>query len=493
MDISRSAQLALPRFERRQLHLLVLAGLSVSLLVWFTYVPTLTLGFTGWDTVALLKAARDNLNHSFFNFFTLPLFPGMNFGYYRPFSSLSYGLDYLAWGLEPLGYHLTNVLIHWAVCLGLVVLGYQATRRLVVGWLAAILFAVQPLFGTMVANLAYRHDTLMTLGVVWCLVFTIAFLRSTGAPGIVLQVLAWGAYCLALGAKETGLIALPLVAALIGFERTRPARTWTRKFVLIMPFGLITLAYLLLHKLAVPANPLPSLPVDTTWFALAYNYLRLVLVPPSIGPLPAAALVILFLASIAGMLYLNRRNRALSGWLLLFLAWIGLATGMYIVTEANGILPRYAYIIAAPLVLLISIGLFSGVAEQPHPFALAGYGAKFIVLGILLLGLPGAPIFGLEPGWVRHEATANAYLAALDRLAADLPPGASLVLDNVPAKWLWFNSTQQWLDLKWADKKFRVVKQTAARKPRGHPVLTATAIRATQQIRLSAIYLSKED
>ena len=34
--------------------------------------------------------------------------------FFRPVSSLSFGLDRLLWGLEPFGYNLTNLLIHAA-------------------------------------------------------------------------------------------------------------------------------------------------------------------------------------------------------------------------------------------------------------------------------------------------------------------------------------------------------------------------------------------
>src|SRR4030042_3454817 len=32
--------------------------------------------------------------------------------YYRPFSIFSYGLDYLTWGTNPIGWHLTNLILH---------------------------------------------------------------------------------------------------------------------------------------------------------------------------------------------------------------------------------------------------------------------------------------------------------------------------------------------------------------------------------------------
>src|SRR3990172_9798471 len=33
-------------------------------------------------------------------------------GYYRPIINLSYSIDYWIWGLNPFGFHLTNILAH---------------------------------------------------------------------------------------------------------------------------------------------------------------------------------------------------------------------------------------------------------------------------------------------------------------------------------------------------------------------------------------------
>ncbi|HMF48961.1 MAG TPA: hypothetical protein VK603_09970, partial [Candidatus Saccharimonadales bacterium] len=35
-------------------------------------------------------------------------------GHYQPLSWITLGLDYVLWGMDPFGYHLTNLLIHAA-------------------------------------------------------------------------------------------------------------------------------------------------------------------------------------------------------------------------------------------------------------------------------------------------------------------------------------------------------------------------------------------
>ena len=66
-------------------------------------------------------------------------------GYYRPLQNLSYALDYALWGNRPFGFHLTNLLLHLAVCLLL----YGLVRRQGFGppaaFVFAAVFAVHPL------------------------------------------------------------------------------------------------------------------------------------------------------------------------------------------------------------------------------------------------------------------------------------------------------------------------------------------------------------
>ena len=59
--------------------------------------------------------------------FISDILPGPAAGtYYRPLQMLSYGLDYQLWGLDPFGFHLTNLALH-ALC---AVLFYRLARTL---------------------------------------------------------------------------------------------------------------------------------------------------------------------------------------------------------------------------------------------------------------------------------------------------------------------------------------------------------------------------
>src|SRR6185503_4024738 len=64
-------------------------------------------------------------------------------GLYRPLTALSYAIDHAVWGLAPVGYHLTNLLL-WA--LTAIVVDAFASRRLSAGpaLAATLLYVAHP-------------------------------------------------------------------------------------------------------------------------------------------------------------------------------------------------------------------------------------------------------------------------------------------------------------------------------------------------------------
>src|SRR5262245_11629741 len=81
--------------------------------------------------------------------------------HYYPLTWMSHGLDYLIWGLDPVGYHLTNLILHTAnavmvffIARRLIALSIPNASWLTLGAMFAALLKHQPAF-----NLRSNYDS----------------------------------------------------------------------------------------------------------------------------------------------------------------------------------------------------------------------------------------------------------------------------------------------------------------------------------------------
>ncbi len=82
---------------------------------------------------------------------------------YRPLRTISYTFDYFFWGLNPVGYHLTNIFIHVLNSLLVYAISRRMFRNYGSAFWVACLFAVHPVHTEAVSYLSGRRDVLFTL------------------------------------------------------------------------------------------------------------------------------------------------------------------------------------------------------------------------------------------------------------------------------------------------------------------------------------------
>ena len=172
--------------------------------------------------------------------------------FYRPIGELSFAVDYHIWGLRPLGFHLTNLVLH----LGCTILVWRLARRLLSsdarrgGWpiVVAIVFSLHPVHNEAVAWISGRFDLLVAACV---LASTIAFLnarRSTG-PWIRWLILSLLWFVLGLGCKETALMmpAFIVVLEILRWRDGDPAASHGRAVARVAGFGAVAAMYLVMR------------------------------------------------------------------------------------------------------------------------------------------------------------------------------------------------------------------------------------------------------
>ncbi len=243
--------------------------LSLALVVLVTlsvFFPALQAGFIDWDEDPLLIK---NFSYRGLGLTQLRwMFTTTRMGHYMPLTWISYGWDFVFWGMKPFGYHLTNLLVHCASAAVLFLIALRlleaarhgaATERsrwLTVGALtAALLWAVHPLRVESVAWVTERRDVLSGF---FFLLAVLAYLgycgqEPRGSGRRTLYFLSLG--CFTLGLLSKGMAAtLPAVLLLLDVYPLRRVSDWPsarRVLAEKIPFAVLALAAVVVGLWAV--------------------------------------------------------------------------------------------------------------------------------------------------------------------------------------------------------------------------------------------------
>src|SRR3989441_10597471 len=214
---------------RRWVHWLVPA--LIALVTFAAFLPALQNQFVNWD------------DHE--NFLDNPHYRGLGWthlrwmwtthrGHYIPLTWMTLGLDYLLWDMNPVGYHLTSLLLHAAnAVVFFFVVRRILTRALpspsehgyalaVSSGVAALVFAIHPLRVESVVWVTERRDVLSGL---FYLVAILLYLRACerGARGRGWYWLSVAAFVCALFSKSM-VVNLPVVLLILDVYPLR--RLW---------------------------------------------------------------------------------------------------------------------------------------------------------------------------------------------------------------------------------------------------------------------------
>src|SRR6266571_4835514 len=230
----------------------------IALVTFASFLPVLQNQFVDWDDQ---RNFLDNHHYRGLGWTHLRWMWTTHLGHYIPLTWMTLGLDYLLWGMNPVGYHLTNLLLHAANA----AVFYLVARRILglalpgpaqrgnVGLaasaaFAALLFAIHPLRVESVAWATERRDVLSGL---FYLLTLLVYLRAgeqgeRGRSGYWASV---GLFVCALLSKSMA-VSLPVVLLILDvypLRRLGGARGWwgepaRRIYLEKIPFVLLALA-----------------------------------------------------------------------------------------------------------------------------------------------------------------------------------------------------------------------------------------------------------
>ena len=199
---------------------------------------------------------------------------------YRPLTVLSFRLNHMLHGTEPLGYHLVNIALHAVVTVLLYWFCRRAGGSRAAATTAGVLFAVLPIHTEAVNNIVGRSELLVATFMLAAIALFAA--RDRTAFVVAGTLCVFGAMC----SKETGLAA-PLVIPLLDIcgIGIQPPRTQVWRWALRRYTGLaaVVVVYLVLRYVAlggtfhqpVTITKTINILVDSGWSERVYGALQL--------------------------------------------------------------------------------------------------------------------------------------------------------------------------------------------------------------------------
>lgn len=245
-----------------------LVALGVFVVAALLYLPSLRNAFV-WDDTALIENydIRTLDAAAVKRIFTTNFWEASeaHSGLYRPLTALSFHTDYQLHGLEPAGFHLTNILLNAAVCALVFLVLLELFARPDVALMAALLYAAFPMHVENVAWVSGRTDVIATLFMLtslWCY----ARWRRRAGVGAIAGMLA--CFALALLGKESAVVLPAVVAAasLVALPDERPTTSRWMSWVLVAAMLVVVAGYFAVRR-DVLGSALAYFPRFTTGIA----------------------------------------------------------------------------------------------------------------------------------------------------------------------------------------------------------------------------------
>jgi Flp pilus assembly protein TadD len=397
----------------------------LAILTVLAFLPSLQNGFVNWDDQPNLLENPNYRGLGWTNLYWM--FTTFHHSLYRPLTWVSLGLDYIFWGMNPLGYHLTSLLFHAANAVLVFYLTQQLlTLRYTTGVaptdlsvrmpaaFAALAFAVHPLRVESVAWVSARNDVLSAFFLLLTVIFYLQYAKREASDQNSRRwfAAALGAYACSLLSKASG-VTLPLVLLVLdvyplgrlgnqGWFNPFVRKVWWEKlpfFFLALIAGVAAFAakYEYGSMAAVEAYGFSARAAQSL-YGLSF-YLWKTLVPLDLSPLyerPADLSIldfvslrsgIIFSAVTAGFIVARRRWPAgLAAWIcyVLFLVpTLGIAqSGPQIAADRYSYLACVGFAVLAGGALVEAWQLWRSGRAGAMNFVLVNSFAAFIVLGL---------------------------------------------------------------------------------------------------------------
>ncbi len=348
------------------------AALPASICCLILYLKALSCGFILWDdtefVVNNLPLRSFDANLFVWSFTTIAPFSGI----WIPLTWISFAVDYQFWGLNPFGYHLTNILLHAANVFLLVLIGDYLCRDvfrdrglptrtgMLALFLAGLVYGIHPLRVESVAWVTERKDVLNGFFTFAAILFYLRFVQQDVPQDRRTRdyLLSLACFLLSLMAKPVSVV-LPAMLLVADWHLARldtiPLRriAWEK-----IPYVTVATA-ITVTTLACASGTggvlvsMKTLPLADRFLASGnaiYQYLRLTIVPfgivpydPLPTPIPASYLFSCGVVVVVAGAVIWTRNRILMATALCFILPL-IPTLAFFQNNDHAYAARYTYL-----------------------------------------------------------------------------------------------------------------------------------------------------
>lgn len=212
-------------------------------------------------------------------------------GFYRPLLLTSFLVDYHIWQLSPMGYHLTNLLLHIATTILLYFFVLLLLKDRMIAFCSAILFGLHPVHASNIAWVAGRGDVLCGLFFLLSLFFLVKADSNREKLNCYYFIISLLCFFLALTAKEMA-ASLPFIIILyiFCFRKEEDKKKHISSLIkLALPYFVVLVGYLFIRFSVIGSVAKRGLELDLlpwrmiTMTDITVKYIGLLIYPAKIN------------------------------------------------------------------------------------------------------------------------------------------------------------------------------------------------------------------
>lgn len=234
----------------------------ISVVISIVYISALKFDFTNFDDSSIIPPNAelfsdiDNINKVVLND---AFFQNGTTSFFRPLQNLSFMIDYQFSEINPVAYHITNILLHICSTIFLFLLLIELNFEKRISFISSLIFAVAPVFNQAIAWVPGRGDLFLGLSSIIFLYTFLKFDKSNYQKFLIIHLIS---LAIALLSKESALV-LPFIVLSYIILLKRSEIFKKQNVILYIVYIILSLLYLFLRSYVMIAK------TDSSSFGIA--------------------------------------------------------------------------------------------------------------------------------------------------------------------------------------------------------------------------------